>query len=216
MAPEYSFVRMILVRHGQARSRDGMYGPDTPLSDLGQRQAKLVAISLVKESPVAAIYSSPLPRAVETAVPIGEALRLTVAEDARLSELQVDPAPLDQIAAGRNDISIWRPEDRGAKDGETVRDFFLRVGSFCDWACGRHRNEKIVLVAHAGTIDAIFRWAMAVPPDQPWMFELEVPNASITEIEVWPFGRSRSGPPRHSVVYRVGAAGHLVEHGSAI
>lgn len=216
MVDKYMFVRMVIIRHAQARSPDGMYGPETPLSDLGRKQANLVARTINRESDISAIYSSPYPRATQTAVPIGEALHLAVVEDARLSELQVDAAPLHQIAAGRSEISIWRPEHRGSPTGETVRDFFVRVGRFCDWACNKHPNQKIVLVTHAGTIDAIFRWALSIPPEQHWTFELEVPNASIAEIEVWPHGRSQSGPPKHSVVYKIGEARHLCDQGSTI
>ncbi len=216
MTEGHWFVRIVLVRHGQARSNDGMYGPDTPLSALGRRQANVVAGALAREPPGAAVYSSPLPRALQTAGPIAVALHRPVTEDARLSELQVEAAPLNLIAAGRSDIAIWRPEHRGAKNGETVAQFFGRVEGFCNWICDTHRDQRIVLVTHAGTIDAVFRWALGILPHQPWTFELEVPNGSISEVEVWPKGRNESGPPRHTVLYRVGDASHLSEHSSPI
>jgi broad specificity phosphatase PhoE len=210
------YTRLVLVRHGQARSKDGLYGPDTPLSDVGETQAALVAAALAKDPTVAALYCSPLPRAAATAAPIAAACGRKAVRDARLAELDVAPAPLDMTAEGRSQIAIWKPEHRGAPNGETVREFFERVASFCEWACGMHRNEKVVLVTHAGTIDAIVRWAIGVPSTEPWTFEVEVPNASLTEIEMWPSGRGESGPPRHAVIHAVGNIEHLGIHSSDI
>ncbi|HLA95358.1 MAG TPA: histidine phosphatase family protein, partial [Pyrinomonadaceae bacterium] len=64
--------KLFLIRHGQsagnAEGRFGGHGP-TPLSDLGVRQAEVTAQALAKEN-VAAIYSSDLYRAVQTAEPL--------------------------------------------------------------------------------------------------------------------------------------------------
>ena len=59
--------KIVLIRHGQARSTDGSYGPDTPLSELGRRQADAVGAALATGSHLSAAYTSPLPRALETA-----------------------------------------------------------------------------------------------------------------------------------------------------
>jgi broad specificity phosphatase PhoE len=61
--------KLYLIRHGQsagnAEGRFGGHGP-TPLSKLGSRQAELTAKMLASEG-VNAIYSSDLPRAIQTA-----------------------------------------------------------------------------------------------------------------------------------------------------
>jgi len=209
MSQPFHFTKLIIVRHGQARAADGGYGPDTPLSELGREQARLVAEALRGHRDIAKIYSSPFIRAIATARPIEETVGMEATIDGRLAELQIGTAPLDRLIAGRNVLKLWRPEHRGAEGCESVEEFFTRVGEFCDWACARHRDEKIILVTHGGTLDAIFRWAMGIPASEPWSFGFEVPNASISEIEAWPFGRSSDGPPRHSVLYRVGEAVHL-------
>ena len=64
--------RVLLVRHGQsqgnAEQRFGGHSP-TPLSELGRAQAEATARALRGEG-VAAIYSSDLLRAVQTAEPL--------------------------------------------------------------------------------------------------------------------------------------------------
>ena len=88
------------------------------------------------------------------------------------------------------------------------------MGDFCDEVCEIHKNEKTLAVAHAGTIDAVFRWTVCIHPRQPWAFEIEVPNASISEIQVWPIGIVKDGPPSHAVIHRIDDNRHLGEWSS--
>jgi broad specificity phosphatase PhoE len=159
---------------------------------------------------IQAIYSSPYPRALQTAKIIAQRAGKTVIEKKELAEFEIVELSLTALAT-RPYLVIWRPEHRGMEDGETVEEFFKRIGTFYEALCSQHANGRIVLVTHAGAIDAAFRWAIGVNPHEPWTFELEVPNASITEVEVWPAGRVMQGAPRHAVIYRIGDARHLGE-----
>lgn len=216
MSGVYHFTRLLLIRHAQARSADGLYGPDTPLSDLGKGQAKLLGAGLRSEIPISAVYCSPFPRARETAAPLAERLGLAPRVDVRAAELTVEAAPLEVLASGRNDVLLWRPEQRGAKDGETIAEFFSRVGELCGDVCDRHPDQAVAVVSHAGAIDAVYRWALGIPPTSPWTFEVEVPNASVSEIVMWPHGRTDGGPPRHAVLHRLGDVAHLGRYASAL
>ena len=63
---------VLLIRHGQSEGNAaGRFGghTDTPLSFRGRQQAERTARALASEE-FAAIYSSDLPRAVETAMPL--------------------------------------------------------------------------------------------------------------------------------------------------
>lgn len=62
--------RIVMVRHGEAAAGWGD-DPDPGLSDLGRTQAQRVATRLA-QLPAATIQSSPLRRALETAVPLSE------------------------------------------------------------------------------------------------------------------------------------------------
>ncbi len=84
--------RFILVRHGESiwnseRRIQGSLDPD--LSPRGRRQTDLLVSHLRADirQPVAAVYTSPLRRAAQTAGQIAEALRLPVIPDPDLREL---------------------------------------------------------------------------------------------------------------------------------
>src|SRR5205809_1423352 len=82
-------LRIFLVRHAATdwnRERRYQGWSDTPLSVEGRVQADAVARALA-EPPLAAVYSSPLERARETAAAIAKPHRLTVQEKAAFKEM---------------------------------------------------------------------------------------------------------------------------------
>lgn len=77
-----------LLRHGEVENPRGiLYGrlPDFHLSPLGQKMAQMVAEKLDGRD-IAAVISSPLERARETAAPVGERFEVEVGIDDRLLE----------------------------------------------------------------------------------------------------------------------------------
>ena len=78
-----------LVRHGEtAGNRLRRYQPyDTPLTDEGRAQARLVAERLAGAGTFAALYTSDLARTLETAAVIGARLGLAPIAEPRLREL---------------------------------------------------------------------------------------------------------------------------------
>lgn len=200
---------LILVRHGQARSGPtDFYGADAPLSELGRSQAAALAASLGSGPALDAIYSSSLPRALETATAVARHLGLEVAVDGRLAEFDVDMS-LAASSGGRPDLLVWHPDHAGA-DGETLAQFVSRVAEFHDEAVDRHPGQRVAVICHAGTIEAALQWSLGMDPRSLWQYEFaSLQNASITEIEFWPQGRITGGAPRYSVLKRIGDIGHL-------
>jgi broad specificity phosphatase PhoE len=208
MSEEYPATTLLLIRHAQARASDSSHlGPDTPIGQLGRLQVAALVSRLVAAAPPTVVYTSPLPRAVQTASLVCERLGLEAVLDPRLTEFEMGTKEIEVILE-RPDLLIWHPEHRAA-DGETLREFSARVASFCDEVVERHPDERVVAVSHAGTIDAALRWALGITPDTPWQHEFELANASITELEFWPRGRIRGGASRYAVLRRVGDATHL-------
>ncbi len=69
-----SSTHVVIIRHGQSQGNaEGRFGghTDTPLSPRGRKQAQATAKALASEK-FDAIYSSDLPRAIETASPLGK------------------------------------------------------------------------------------------------------------------------------------------------
>ncbi len=206
MAQEFASATLLLIRHGQARDGSASLGRTTPLSDLGRKQAVAIARAL-SDDRTDAVYTSPLPRAIETAAPLCTRLNLAPILEPRLTEFEMGTLAIEAIQA-RPDLAIWRPDDR-AVDGESLSAFSARVADLCRELTERHVGERIAVIAHAGTIDAALRWSLGLTPASPWQHEFDLANGSITEIEFWPRGRVSGGAPRYSLIRRVGDVLHL-------
>ena len=114
-----------LVRHGDCY--EGMAeGSDPPLSPLGRTQAARLA-ERVKRVSAAAVYSSPLRRAVETARIIGGDVR----EDPRLVEIELELG-----------------DDGNLDFKESAASVVGRMRSSIDDIVAAHRGEHVVVVTH--------------------------------------------------------------------
>lgn len=200
--------RLVLVRHGQARSPDGSYGPLTPLSALGRNQANAAAEALAQGAAIAAIYASPFPRALETAAILGDRLGCPPVVEDRLAEFEMGTAPL-AFAESRPDLFLWQADHTGAPGGETLGAFGRRIAACIEAIVRRHLHERVVVVSHSGTMEAVLRWVVGLPLETPWQHEFNLPNASLTELECWPDGRIEGGAPRYVSVGAIGIAAHL-------
>src|SRR5262245_14347132 len=104
---------------------------DVALSPLGERQSQALAADLAT-SPIDAVYSSPLKRAMQTAKPIALALNLDVRSDDRLKELHagIFQGLLASELAERfpEAAAAWRSQDPDYRipDGECRRDLMTR------------------------------------------------------------------------------------------
>jgi glucosyl-3-phosphoglycerate phosphatase len=195
-------VRILLVRHAE-QVRDGHDGPLTPL---GREQAAALA-NAVRLTADDRLVSSTLLRAVDTATALGRAPE----RDPDLDEFRFGPDWTWSHVEQHEHLTLWRPDD-STPGGESMREFQQRVQD----AVGRLVREpapgRLVLVIHAGVIDAVLRWVFGLGPEAPWFAEASVPHASVTEVEHWPAGRHRDGAPRHTVLLRLGDVAHLRPH----
>jgi len=188
---------LFLIRHGQARAGN---------TSLPGREAAAVARAVSCDR-IAAVYTSPLPRAVETAAPLCERLGLAPILEPRLTEFEMGSLAIE-ARQERPDLAIWRPGDL-AVDGESLGAFSARVAEVCQQVSEQHVGGRVAVVAHAGTIDAALRWSLGLTSASLWQHEFNLANGSITEIEFWPRGRVASGAPRYSLIQRVGDVLHL-------
>ncbi len=193
--------RIIAVRHGEtdwnASARiQGLR--DIPLNDRGQWQAGRAAQVLAQAGEsVAAIYSSDLARAYETARRIGRALDLDVATDERLRERGFGDFEgrtfVDLEREFPLDTARWRARDPdwAAPGGETLLALGERVQTATNALARRHPGEQIVLVAHGGVLDVMYRLATRQSLDARRSWELG--NASINRLLWTPQGMSLVG-----------------------
>jgi probable phosphoglycerate mutase len=104
---------VVLIRHGQSQGNaEGRFGghTDTPLSPLGRKQAEATATALANE-PFKAIYSSDLPRAIETASPLAQltGVEIQPAEAFRERSVGVMEGLTFEEAARTASGAVWSP-----------------------------------------------------------------------------------------------------------
>ncbi len=193
--------RIIAVRHGETDWNTGgrIQGQrDIPLNDKGLWQAQRAARVLAEAGePVAAIYSSDLARAHDTARSIGRALGIDVGTDRRLRERgfgEFEGKTFTELEHDfPQDTARWRMRDPAwaPPGGETLLTLVERIQAATDQLALRHLGELIVLVAHGGVLDMMYRIATRQPVDAPRTWELG--NASINRLLWSPQGLSLVG-----------------------
>jgi broad specificity phosphatase PhoE len=152
--------RVLLIRHGQSQGNaEGRFGGHTatPLSARGRRQAEATAQALSSET-FNAIYSSDLPRAIETAMPLARVTGLEVHLTDAFRERSVgvmegltfeeaaDQHPEQYAALIRRDF------EHVLLGGESYRQLLDRASRELDDAIEQYRGGTIALFSHTGTI----------------------------------------------------------------
>jgi broad specificity phosphatase PhoE len=125
-----------------------------------------------------------------------------------LAEYRFGPGWTWEQAAAGDDLALWRPEHR-SPGGESLREFQARVDGALASLLEDPPAGRLILVVHAGVIDAVVRWAFGSGPDTSWTTEVEVAHASVTELHHWSTAQHPSGSPRHTLLVRLGDVGHL-------
>ena len=152
---------VILVRHAQSEHHvRGLTGgwTDTPLTELGHRQAECVAERLGRElSGVAvSIFSSDLIRTRETVEHIARRIAVEANFDQRLREWNNgEAAGLTSDEANRRwpQPARWTADLRHWPRSETWREFQSRAADFLDDV--PTTDGAMVVVTHGGTIEAL-------------------------------------------------------------
>jgi probable phosphoglycerate mutase len=189
-------VSLLLVRHGRTdhNAAGRLLGRlDPALDDVGHAQAVALAAEVAHLVPGAAVVSSPLRRARETAELVADALGTEVALDDRWIELdygELDGEPLSSLpsdlwATWRADATFRPP------GGESLVDLRIRLAPALDELSGRADRTDVVVVSHVSPIKAAVTWALGVPDDVTW--RLYLAPASITELRWGPAGVALAG-----------------------
>ena len=162
--------RLLLARHGETDwNRVGRWQghADPPLNETGRRQAAGLADRLAGDG-IAAVYSSDLARARETARTVAHRLRLGVVEDPALREIDVGSwSGLTRAHVAERfpeGYARWLEGEIG-HDGETREQLAGRVVGAARTIAGRHAGETVLVVTHGGVIRALRRHAAGDPGD---------------------------------------------------
>lgn len=141
---------------------------DAPLSERGVRQVRHLVEALRSVS-LAALYSSPLPRAQATARPLSDAcgLPLQIVDDLReMHQGDWEGRLVEEVAAADGErLQAWRnsPAEVRLPGGESLADVHTRAMRAFGVLITRHRRETIAVVAHGGVNRAILLTLQGAP-----------------------------------------------------
>ena len=186
--------RILVIRHGEtawnvdARIQGQL---DIALNDVGRWQAERVADAIAHE-PLAALYSSDLQRAEQTARAIAEATGVAVRLERRLRERSFGTFEghtfRELEERWPDEARRWRQRDPtfGPPEGETLADFYDRCVGAVSRLARAHSGEAIAVVAHGGVMDCLYRAALRIDLQAPRTWQLG--NASINRLLHTPQG----------------------------
>ncbi len=206
-----SAIEILLVRHGQSKGNEegrfGGHGP-TPLTRRGKKQAEQTAEALQREGGVSAIYSSDLPRALETAQPIAEAVGTAVIATMALRERSIGIfTGLTFSEAEARDPEAYaalmrREPNHCPPEGETAEACGKRSGELIDELIKRFSTGRILLVSHAFTINLVLRRILGYGTKEPGPF-FQTDNCGLHRLKL-----RHAAPP---TVIALNDRAHLIE-----
>ena len=154
--------RIILVRHGQTAWNVGAFSGegecfrgriDLPLNERGRAQAQALAERLADE-PIAAIYTSPLQRAIKTAEPTSRRLGLTVQPlediiDINYGHWQEQPhSEVARLYPALYRQWLQEPHKVRPPGGESLEKVRDRAMAALYQVIARHQDQTILVAAH--------------------------------------------------------------------
>jgi probable phosphomutase (TIGR03848 family) len=202
---------IILVRHGQTPTT-GKILPGRArglnLSEVGRQQAERAAERLAELDRVAAIYTSPLERAKQTAAPIAAALGRRPQVERGLLECDFGTwtgKQLSTLAKRPEWATVQRsPSNFRFPDGESFTEMQQRMVTTLQRLRQSHRGETIICVSHADPIKAVVAHAVGTHLD---LFQrIVISTCSLTAIAWFDSGpislmtNSVSGPLSELVI----------------
>ena len=188
--------RILAIRHGETAWNvdTRLQGHlDIPLNDVGLRQAQHLAQALVQRDAIDAIYASDLSRAHTTAQAIAKAMGQTVTAHPGLRErhfgafqgrtfAEIEAELPEHAWHWRKRTPDWTPPD----GGESLMAVHERIVATVDELAARHPGQQVVMVAHGGVLDILYRAATRVPLDAPRSWQMG--NAAINRLLYSPSG----------------------------
>lgn len=203
---EAEATRLIVIRHGETawNADTRIQGQlDIGLNPTGQWQARRLGEALADEA-IDAIYASDLARAWDTAAQVARPRGLTVQPEPRLRERAFGRFEGMRFAEIESTLPaearLWRTRDPefAPEGGENLLVFRERITRVAAELAARHPGELVVLVAHGGVLDVLYRAATHQALQAPRTWNLG--NATINRLLWTPGGFSLVG---------WGDAGHL-------
>ncbi len=181
---------LYLIRHGEtSMNRAGVFlgSTDSALNELGISQAVELAKAF-RYIELDVILSSPLKRAINTALHIAAEKDIDIRQDDNLKEINfgiwegmqykeiIKLNPKEWEERGEN----WL--DFSPKGGESFQYFYNRVSDTIDSILDKYKGRKIAVISHDGVMKAIASKLLNMGQEGFWNFYFEHGKYSLFEI----------------------------------
>ncbi len=185
--------RIILVRHGQTewnRVERFRGRADVPLDEIGLAQAEATGRRVAQEWQPAAVYSSPLVRAVKTAEAIARHFNLPVQIHAGIADIDYGEwqgLTPDEVKERWPEMHhTWHnmPHLAHIPGGETLGDLRARGMAAMDELATRHAGETIVMVGHTVINRIILLGVLGLGNDRFWRLRQDTCAINVLEVDV--------------------------------
>jgi alpha-ribazole phosphatase len=162
---------LYLIRHGEVEhAAEGRFfgHSDVGLSPVGQAQVAALGRRLARE-PIAAVYSSDLRRARDSAAPLAAARGVAPVAVGALREAAMgrwEGLTYQQIRAREPGLlARWLadPVTVPFPDGESLADLHARIVPALEAVLARHPGQRVAVVAHGGANRVVLAEALGLP-----------------------------------------------------
>jgi len=184
---------LLLIRHGENEyiKKNKLPGQQAGihLNERGRKQAAALADSL-KELPIQAVYSSSLERALETAEPLAQALKLEVQQRPALMDINIG-AWTGRSLKMLNRVKAWAIVQRAPSlfhfpEGESFLQAQERIVSEVDAIAKAHSKGLVAVVFHADPIKLAIAHYIGLPFD--YFQRLAIGTGSVSILGLHEFG----------------------------
>jgi len=185
--------RIVIIRHGQTAWNEGegerfRGRAKLDLDEKGARQAESTATRIAQWE-IAAIYSSPLKRALDTAKILADPLKLYPQLLEGLIDIDYGKwqgLSLKEAAADNNQLyELWlkSPQLVTFPQGESLEQVKRRVVATVETLVPRHRGQTIVLVSHKVVCKVLFCSLLGLDISHFWKVQQD--PCAISIVEMW-------------------------------
>lgn len=166
-------MELLLVRHGLPLRREGVDGPADPeLSVEGHDQSIRLAKYLATEK-IAAIYSSPMKRAVQTAEPLAKVINLPIEiidEVAEFDRLSNEYIPIEELRAANDERWHKLVAGEWESESDTFEEFRDRVVTSIEKLISQHASQRIVVACHGGVINQYLAHVLGIATERGFFY----------------------------------------------
>lgn len=181
----------ILVRHGQTgwNKQERFRGwVDVNLDEEGLKQAEAAAQKTSRWD-IAAVYSSPLKRAVSTARAIAGRFKLPVTPLDGITDMnfgQWQGMAIQEVKdkfPDQFDSWLHNPQELQIPDGETLGDVRRRAVATIEELADKHEGETVAVVTHRVVCKVLLLWLLALDNSHFWQIAQDTTAINTFEVK---------------------------------